>query len=209
MDDDDELALDINYQNSHGWNSLMCAAKRDYDQITRLLARQDPQPAANEQNDWGETAVIIASKYGSRLVLNILLNKLRADVNISDSNNTSAVLWAAKRGNWDIVKTLINKGAIVDRSNNDDQVALQYAIRTKNQTNVWRIVRADRLGRSLHVADNQGRTPLHIAAETGDINIISLLLSDGANKNTTDLWGRTPAQTALSRGYIQAYSILL
>ena len=203
-----DLPLDIEYQNSHYWNSLMLTARYNYDQIARLLARQNPQPSPNKQNEKGETAVIIASKYGSSLVLDILLTKLRADVNMLDNNNTSAVLWAAKRGNWSVVRTLVNKRAIVEQPNNDDQIALQFAIRSKNQTNVWRIVRADRMGRSLTVFDNQGRTPLHIAAETGDINIILLLLNVGANKLSTDIWGRTPAQTAWGRGYIQAAGIL-
>ena len=48
--------------------------------------------------------------------------------------------------------------------------------------------------------DQRSRTVLHVAAETGDKNMISLLLERSANPNSTDSAGRTVLFAAVIRG---------
>ena len=65
--------------------------------------------------------------------------------------------------------------------------------------------------------DRVGRTPLHLAAERGDLPTIERLLADGANVNvqirsdekaSTD-WGNTPLHSAARDGRIEAVRLLL
>ncbi|KAH7316670.1 ankyrin repeat-containing domain protein [Stachybotrys elegans] len=201
--------LDIDEGNSHGWTPIMLASYRGWEQIARRLSRQNPQPKPNMQNDQGNTALILAASRGNYSIVLLLVGKLRANVDMTNSNGTTAVMAAAKRGRWAVVRALANRHARVDSPNNDDEIPLHYAIRSQNRGNVSRLLLADPRRRSLTVLDNQGRSPLHIAAETGDLYIIGLLLTNGANKYATDIWGRTPSQVAFGRGYTQAGIALL
>jgi ankyrin repeat protein len=83
---------------------------------------------------------------------------------------------------------LINNGASVNIANRDNEIPLQYAVQTKSHRNVWLVLGADRSRTTLTQWDSLGRTPLYIAAETGDIDIINLLLMEGANKTALDSW---------------------
>jgi len=56
---------------------------------------------------------------------------------------------------------------------------------------------------------SQGKTPLHLAAETGHLPILALLLQNGAKVNTTDDKGQTALHHAAQQGYAQIAELLL
>ena len=49
--------------------------------------------------------------------------------------------------------------------------------------------------------DNQDTTPLHVAAEAGQLGAVNLLLAAGANVNAADAEGETPLYKAACRGH--------
>jgi ankyrin repeat protein len=53
------------------------------------------------------------------------------------------------------------------------------------------------------------KSPLHVAANTGNKQITSLLLSAGSNPNAQDLRGYTPLHNAASRGHKEIVELLL
>lgn len=55
-------------------------------------------------------------------------------------------------------------------------------------------------GANVAAEDDQGRTPLNVVAESGDVDIARVLLEHGANVSAEDNQGRTPFQIALARG---------
>jgi len=55
----------------------------------------------------------------------------------------------------------------------------------------------------LSCTDNSGNTPLHIAAEHNCVGAVSLLLTKGANCNSTNHMGRTPLHLASASGSIE------
>jgi len=65
----------------------------------------------------------------------------------------------------------------------------------KIKRNFIRSIR-DIMKRSVSMQDNQGRTPLHIAASKGDYNSVKLFIKLGGNKDLVDSNGRTPLQQA-------------
>ena len=47
-------------------------------------------------------------------------------------------------------------------------------------------------GADVNMADENGDTPLHIAAAFEDINIVKIILDNGGNRKTKNSFGRIP-----------------
>jgi len=56
---------------------------------------------------------------------------------------------------------------------------------------------------------SQGKTPLHLAAETGHLPILALLLQNGAKVNASDDNGQTALHHAAQQGHAQIAELLL
>ena len=78
------------------------------------------------KNKFGNTALILASDFGDRKVVELLLQK-NADVNIQSNLGVSALMSAATLGNKEVVQLLLNYNADVDLKNEDGQTALDLA----------------------------------------------------------------------------------
>ena len=69
------------------------------------------------------------------------------------------------------------------------------------QQQVWR-------GADLNVSDYDLRTPLHLAAAEGKVEVITYLLAQGVEPNPRDRWDYTPLDDALRHGRDKAAAIL-
>ena len=63
-------------------------------------------------------------------------------------------------------------------------------------------------GIPLEVADYDLRTPLHLAAAEGHLEIVKYLLALGVAPNPKDRWGYTPLDDSLRHGQDKAVAIL-
>jgi ankyrin repeat protein len=60
-----------------------------------------------------------------------------------------------------------------------------------------------RKGANEDIANNYGRTPLHLEAESGHVEVIRDLLSKGGNVDSTDNKGCTPLHLATENWHIE------
>lgn len=56
-----------------------------------------------------------------------------------------------------------------------------------------------KVGISMDEGDYDNRTPMHVAASAGQIDVIRFLLSVNASVNTLDRWGSTPMNDAKTK----------
>ena len=57
--------------------------------------------------------------------------------------------------------------------------------------------------------DKDGLTPLHIACQNGDTQVVKILLDSGANIDHKDVQGYTPLNIAIRKSYKETVKLLL
>jgi ankyrin repeat protein len=83
--------------------------------------------AVDDQDDWGRTALMLATQRGYMKCLQHLLNIGDANVNMSDHSGASALIIAAKFNRSAVIRLLLDRGAVVDATDNLGNTALHYA----------------------------------------------------------------------------------
>ncbi len=147
--------------------------------IAMLLANQ---ATVDEIDGDGKTALQIASEFNSLESVKLLL-KQGANVNyIQDSNlEYTALHYAAKHGNLEIIKVLLEAGAKADARTKAGYTALEFAILYGHHECADHLI-----GHNLDLAtqlSHDGLPLLSVAAGSGYINCIRVLLSRGADVN--------------------------
>ena len=133
--------------------------KKDAKEIKELI---DMGADVYAEDDYGYTALIMASNYGHKKIAEILI-KNGANVNAKTSDGWTALMNASERGYGEIVELLIQKGADVhQKDNNDGRAALIHAS-DKGQKEIVELLIEK--GADVNQKDNNGRTALIIAKD--------------------------------------------
>jgi ankyrin repeat protein len=117
-----------------------------------------------------------------------------------------ALVDAAKSGNVQLVRRLIDGRTDVNVAEADGTTALHWAVRGDHNAAVTLLLRA---GASATASNRYGITPLSLAALNGNVAVIEALLSAGADPNTTLPEGETVLMTAARSGNSEAVRLLL
>jgi ankyrin repeat protein len=62
---------------------------------------------------------------------------------------------------------------------------------------------------NLNYIDNEGQTPLHRSCKIGNLNIVKILINNGASLNLTNRYGWYPIHIASYFGYIKVVMYLI
>ncbi len=101
---------------------------------------------------------------------------------------------AAKEGNIEEVRRLVESGVDVNVKDNDGRTPLHFAAGLGYIEVVKYLISK---GAYVNVKENaHGATPLHLAAEFGQIEVVKYLISKGAEVNVKDNYGNTPLDYA-------------
>ncbi len=202
---------------SKGANVNARGAIRDYQRVATAESR------AKSLDRGGFTPLLYAVRENCRECAEILL-KHKADVNLGDPSDVVPLSVAMLNANWDIARLLVEAGADVNAWDWYGRAPLHVAISNLQTANNRNPLDNDRpnkaTGRDLvnllverganpnqqqHFgasgfggAGDRGLTPFLIAAGTGNIEVVKLLLTHGANPRLATADGRGPIILAVS-----------
>ncbi|MBN2181376.1 MAG: ankyrin repeat domain-containing protein [Sedimentisphaerales bacterium] len=171
-----------------GQSPLQLAAYLDYADIAKIILNHDAD--IDEKGRWGETALH----------------------------------WAVVRGNKDIALLLLECGSNpnsmasgytidIDLLISKDTDPMEFELKRFDMEQA--ILRAKRANRSIQVAPppklafTTNDTPLHAACYWNHIDIVRLLIKNGADVNAVDAWGITPLLYAVVCRYDDIVQMLL
>lgn len=124
--------VNINATDADGNTPLHYAAGRGNQDITDLLLHKNA--SLNVLNAHHQTPLLIAVRNNQLASATAIANKDSSSINIQDFYGWSALHYAAKNNNTDLVKLLLEKGADAFVKNKDGQTAVDYStdVTTKN-----------------------------------------------------------------------------
>ena len=142
--------------------------------------------------------LIEAARNGSIADCRQLLSK-GADINATDNTGQTAVMIAAMTDQINLTKFLIERGADVNRSSNSGLTALHYAALENHYEIAYLLLEGDAKvdatmrysstdgsnGKKAKLWEYIGATPLLIGVESGNLEVVALLIKAGANPNHT------------------------
>lgn len=157
----------------------------------------------NAQNKKGDTALILASRFGFREIVEMLV-EAGADLDAQEYKYGTTALMASLYRDFGIAKYLILSGANIHIKDKKGTSAIIDASGTKQKEIVSLLLER---GANPNDADYSGWRPLIDAS--GDAEIMKLLLANGADPNFNVEDGRTPLTRECDEGYFNTSKILL
>lgn len=164
------------------------------------------------EDELGRTAVHWACVTDHEDLLRILLKTRfggaspQARVNATDMRMKSPLQLAASNNRDNLARILIEHGADVHSKSDGDWSALHNACQSSSGALVQRLVAA---GADVNGQLLNGRTPLHVAAEFGNIDAAECLLgTSGIRRSVKDRFGNTPLLIAAQKGQIKIVEML-
>ncbi|XP_031557765.1 uncharacterized protein LOC116294318 [Actinia tenebrosa] len=138
--------------------------------------------------------------------LKFLLDK-GAKVDALNISGLTAFLFSVKQGNKQAAAALLEGGANIKATDMRLRTCFHYAIKF-NALNVLEMLIEKDDGTLLEMKDGGLQTPLHYAAASGNMKIISLLLRNGSYLRARDADEATPLHIAASFGCVEATDLL-
>ena len=167
--------------------------------VTHFLQDSRNDIKAKKLDQLGSLCVAIDN--GNFLIVDGLLG-IGCNPNVTYSNNKPALFVALVNGNMSIVSSLLNHGAKVEKT-------LFFAIQNELSNFVKKILELQVDINKLKTERYSRHTPLHLAIDRCNLEIVKLLLKHKADPNRLNLKGDTPLYLAVSKGHIEIVKELL
>lgn len=171
---------DVNHLSPDRWTALAEASSKGYTRIMKLLLQTGADTELRSQHDW--SPLMHAAYLGNIDAVNLLL-KAGATFEEVSARDETVMLLAAARGSPEIVKLLLEAGCAPEsmwsksqpveaKGGLDGEVKTEFA-----ENSGTTLQQQQRIERVYEV----GWTPLMLACQTGNLEIVGLLLDAGAN----------------------------
>ncbi len=170
----------------------------------QILALLPEDTIASADQCGNKPAIVLAARNGDQKTVSYLLNK-NSDVEAADSLGCTALCWAIKAGQDDIIPLLISHGAI-NTPDQDGVTPLMWAAQTSN-LKATRLLLAHDL--DVNQQSRSGSHPLLLAATTGHTRIVEHLLDSGASIDLKNSRGDTALIASVQADHYETAKLLI
>lgn len=183
--------------------------------LAGIQATLDKGVSVNDANHYGMTPTMIAAQAGQLEILQFLISK-GADINAYHHlEQCTALGFAAEEFRPEVVSVLLKAGAKLffpEQITSNPMVKAvtrlpKDATEREHQLQVLRMLLD--AGGDVNSVDDKGRTPLMMAAETNNAEIVDLLLKNKADPNIKNQDGNTALHVAAQKGNHSIIQVLL
>ena len=183
-------------------DTLRSAAEKGEAHLITLLLSAGAD--VNGADDCSNTPLICAAQNGHSECVRLLLSAPGIDINKPDQYGFTPLSEAAFNGHTECADLI---RAACGISPQKDNSSLYAAAHDGEAEQVRRLLAA---GADVNMADENGRTPLHFAANLGHVECLKLLLAaPGINVNMVDNSSDTPLICAAFNGHTECVRLLL
>lgn len=198
-------------RDNDGKTCLHLAAQADGPDVISFLLKNDSEIDVNAADINGNTPLHLAAKSGNHNAAKALLASGRVQIKCRNNDGFTALV----RANTESVFQIILEATGDDffaRDNSDCTVLHHAAMENElfQVTLLEKKVGITLIGEHINDTDQEGRTPLHIAAAEGRSEIVEYFLdTELINVNATKRNGNTPLHEAVLGGHIAVIKLLL
>jgi ankyrin repeat protein len=151
--------------------------------------------------------LIDAVRAGDRARVRVLLKQQPAALKHAEADGTTALHWAVRADDREMVRLLLTAGADVTAATRDGVTPLALAAINGSPSMTDTLLKA---GAQPNVALPEGETILMTAARTGQPEVVKLLLKAGADLNARENWfGETALMWAAAENHAEAVRVLV
>ncbi len=168
---------DVNYKTSDGTNALVVAAKRGYYNIAKLLIKNGSN--VNNRTSYKSSALFEAVKQLNDSITNLLIEN-KAQINVNNRFNLTPLQYSA---GYNLLYFNLNGENNIDKD-------IDAFIHHSNANKISELL--INAGADLNVKDIYGFTPLMVATQLNNLELVKILCKAGADPNLASYDGITP-----------------
>ena len=186
-----------------GATALILAAEHGHSQVIQLLFDNGDNVKAKSRT--GTTALYVAAEHGHGQIIQFLLDK-GANVNAKSMSGLTALCAAAEHGHSQVIQLLFDNGVDVNEKSRSGWTALYVAARRDETVGIVQML----LDKNADINSTGTKYhPIVIAAESGSVAVLQLLIDRGAYTEVTDINYRTALQEAAYCGRERSVKLLI
>ncbi len=216
------VGADVKARDYTGWTALHYAANTSIPEMVEALLQAGADPCAAADDGWTPLHAVVSAPYEKAVEVAQMLIKAGGDPKAAARDGWTPLHAAAANCHtvWNVprdtaarrIKLLAEAGADVNAKDAKGNTPLHWAawighfscneqFPAGTVTYDMAVRELIRLGARVNDINREGRTPLHYAAMEGYDAIAAALLEAGADPETSDAYGKKPADYAREYGF--------